>query len=51
MDCNFFLGARYDAAGNCNFPGYWRERIEYVKVNIVRDGGPTPPPSLSGTLY
>jgi hypothetical protein len=50
VDGNFFRGASYDETGNITDPGFWREKIEYVKVNIVAADAPALPANLSGSL-
>ncbi|MGB6223439.1 hypothetical protein [Haloferula sp.] len=50
VDGNFFRGATYDVAGNITDPGFWREKIEYVKVNIVAADAPSVPVNLGGNL-
>jgi hypothetical protein len=50
VDGNFFRGATYDASGNCLDPGFWREKIEYVKVNVFASNAPSTPKNLSGGL-
>ncbi|MCF7730836.1 MAG: hypothetical protein K9N23_04075 [Akkermansiaceae bacterium] len=40
VDGSFFRGATYDnATGAVTSPGFWREKIEYVKVKILTTGG------------
>jgi hypothetical protein len=56
VDGNFFRGATYDVNGNISDKGFWREKIDYVAVNIVADDGFDPdgvsgPRGLSGVLY
>lgn len=51
VDGNFFRGASYDSDGDITDPGFWREKIEYVKVNIIAGTtAPVTPLSLSGNL-
>jgi hypothetical protein len=50
VDGNFFRGASYDEDGLITDPGFWREKIVYVKVNIVADNAPVTPSNLSGAL-
>ncbi|GEM_PF-1183424 len=56
VDGNFFRGASYDLNGNISDKGFWREKIDYVAVNIVADDGFDPdsvsgPRGLSAVLY
>lgn len=57
IDGNFFRGATYNTAGTCTDQGFWREKIEYVKVNVIAtDAGSTPATyngvlSYGGTAY
>jgi hypothetical protein len=39
VDGSFFRGATYNAAGAITSPGFWREKIEYVKVKILAKSG------------
>jgi hypothetical protein len=46
----FFRGATYDAAGICTDQGFWREKIEYVKVNVIASDASSTPATYSGVL-
>ncbi len=50
VDGNFFRGASYDEDGNVTDPGFWREKIEYVKVNIIAENAPEIPSNIAGGL-
>lgn len=50
VDGNFFRGASYDGDGAITDPGFWREKIAYVKVNIIADNALETPSNLSGAL-
>ncbi len=39
VDGSFFRGATYNTAGSVTSPGFWREKIEYVKVKILAKSG------------
>lgn len=50
VDANFFRGAIYDAAGGCTSQGFWREKIEFVKVNVIASDAGSMPAAYSGVL-
>jgi hypothetical protein len=50
VDGFFFRGATYDTAGTIIDQGFWREKIEYVKVNIVASNAPATPSAYGGAL-
>ena len=50
VDGNFFRGATYNAAGTCIDQGFWREKIEYVKVNVIATDASSTPAIYSGVL-
>lgn len=37
---SLFIGPEYSSTGNINSQGQWRDKIHYVKVNIIADDGP-----------
>jgi hypothetical protein len=50
VDGNFFRGASYDQNGLLISPGFWREKIVYLKVNIIASDAPPSSGSLGGFL-
>lgn len=49
IDGNFFIGATYNQ-DNSIAPGFWREKIQYVKVNVIADDAPASPRPYAGNL-
>jgi hypothetical protein len=50
VDGEFFRGVTYDSSGTCFSAGFWREKILYVKVNIIATDAPSQPKNLNGNL-